>query len=99
MTDYLALFGHPRMHVLLIGLKPWPGCILILKQFDREDFQLFLQGLFRSLRCRPSAGGFPPGDGEPLEKPGAERARGAIGQPTPGTPQVPPSRGSLRRCW
>ena len=42
MIDYPALFGHPRMHVLLVGLKPWPGCILILKQLDYEDLQLLL---------------------------------------------------------
>ena len=37
--------------------------------------------MFRGLLCRPSAGGAPPGDGEPPEKPGAERARGEVGRP------------------
>src|SRR6185503_18059653 len=41
----------------------------------------FFEGLFCGLLRRPSVGGAPPGDGEPPEKPGAERARGEVGRP------------------
>ena len=42
VADYSALLRHPRMHILLIGLKPRPRCMFVLKQLDCEDLQFLL---------------------------------------------------------
>ena len=44
VADYPALLCHPRVHIFFVGLKSWPGCILVLEQLDRKDLQFLFGG-------------------------------------------------------
>ena len=97
VADYPALLCHPRVHIFFVGLKSWPGCILVLKQLDRKDFQFLFGGpvsWFASpyliWKCSTRRWRTTRGAWSRMGSWGSRPTK-VIGRPTPSAPRVLPS--------